>query len=590
MLTALFLALPALALGGDRVLHTYHPRTWYSDLLAGPAEVSPDGRFLLYSLEERLFLVELERGEVGPLAARIGWDSVGWARWAGTGARLLVIGKEKGLDGNACLDLVGGGRTASGLWDGIQDVLGTPLPARRVVAARRNGAPALWLDEGAETEPRKLVDGANRLAWAASPEGTRLALLRRNDAGWADLLLVELESGTCRTLRTDLDTSDQPTRMAWWKDEILASLVGPVHGSPEEKQDPRAARDLDVYAVSAADGALRAVVEGAGDDLVSGVAGGRLFWTNVRTSMRVGLVPGAGGEVREILGETSSLPFWHPDGTRLSAMFGPMSLADWALNWDLGAVRLDADRRPSGPLEPVVVGPHEDFGLTWSPDGRWLAYHSHRSPGPAMGYRSSGATDDLWLRPAAGGAEIRLTRDVGTEVCQPDWSPDGCELVFVALGPRSGRFRAVVVEIDPETGAPLAQRDLVVPGIDGDILAAAYSPTGPEMALEERTRDGRHHLWIVSLETREKRQLAEFEALSEVSGIDFDPSGTSVVYVALVGEHHQLHRVGTDGVSPPERLTDAREELFVPQVSPDGAHVAVTLYTHTKTVLSRSLE
>lgn len=594
MLATLLLLLPS-ALSpftqaeADASLHTYHPRTWYADLLDGGALVSPDGRFLIYRMEQQPFLVELESGTVGTLAERIGWDSVTFARWSGQGSRLVVVGREEGEGHDAEIDLQSGERSDSRLWDEIHDMLCAPSPERRIVAARRKGKSALWLQDDSLEEPRALVDGTAKLAWAISPDSARLAFLRSNDAGWADLYRVDLDTGVVRTLLEDLDTSYQSTSMAWWEEEVFLSLVGPERGAPEDKQTPKEGRDLDIYAVSVEDGTLRPVVAGEGDDLVGGVANGHLFWTHVRTSMRIGLVPASGGDVREVVGETASFPFWHPEGDRVSAMYGPMSLADWALNWDLGVMPLDANLRPAGALEPVIVGPHEDFGLTWSPDGRWLAYHSHRSPGPAMAYGGGGATDDIWLRPAAGGEEIRLSNDAGFEVCQPDWSPDGFELMFVAIDPRAGRYRPVVVEIDPETGARVAQRDFRVPGIEGDVLAAAYSPTAPEVALQERTRDGRHHLWIVAIDSLEKRLLAEFDSLPELSGVDFDPWGESVVYTALSKGHHQLFRVDATGDSDPEQLTNVQEELFVPQVSPDGEHIAVTVYTHTKTVQSRPL-
>ncbi len=575
---------------GEQVLHTYHPRTWYADLLAGPAEVSPDGSWLLYTLEGRPELVELASGEVRPLAERMGWNDVAWARWAGSGARLVTVGRKDGKVGAASFDLSSGERCESDLWAAFDDVLFTSRPGRRIVAGRRDGLDALWLEDAELGEPRALVSGVSPLGWAVSPEATELVFLTQNEAGWVDLEHVELESGARRVLRRNLDASYQPTPLAWWQGEILLSLVGATDGTPAAKQDPSAERDLDIFALSLADGSLRCVVDAPGDDLVTGVVEGRLLWTHVDTSMRVARVPSSGGVLVELAGTTASFPSWHPDGDRVAVMYGPMTLADWALNWDLGVVSLDRELRPRGALEPLIVGPHEDFGPRWSPDGRWLAYHSHRSPAPSMAYRGWKATDDIWLRPAAGGRELRLTRDVGFEVCQPDWSPDGCELIFVAVDPRTGRCRPVVVEIDPETGARLEQREFHVPGIEGDVLAAVYSPSAPEVALEERLRDGRRRLWVVEIDARKGRLLAEFEALTEVSGLDFDPLGESVYYVALAGGHHQLFRVRTDGSSEPERLSDVGEELFTPQVSPDGKQMALTVYTHTKTVRSRPLK
>ena len=595
MLASLLIALASF--DGEQVHHSYHPRTWYSDLLAGPAVCSPDGRFLSYTKEGQQVVVELASGEVVPLSERIGWDAVNWVRWAGDGSRLLAIGRDGGVAVDAAFDLQTGERSESGLWEQIFDVLCTSSPERRIVAGRHAGKLGLWLEEKGHAEPTRLTSRARKLAWAVAPDAGMLAVLLQNEKGWADLILADLQTGERRTLLADADASYQPTTMAFTADgsEILLSLVGVQRGSAQDKQDPDSDRDLDIFALDIASATLRSVVGGPGDDLVTGIVGGRLLWTNVITSMRIGIVPAAGGDVTELIGETASYPYWHPDGDRVSAMYGPMTIADWALNWDLGAMGVDSKGRSTGALEALIVGPHEDFALNWSPDGRWMAYHSHRGPKPAMAYSGGGATDDIWMRAADGGPEIQLSRNAGPEVCQPDWSPDGFEVMFVAIDQRAGRFRPVVVEIDPETGARVAQRNFLVPGIDGDVLSAVYSPVGPEVAFEERTRDGTHRLWVVSLESREKRLLAEFEALSEISGIDFGPNGESLLYVALheedqQGEHHALFRVATDGDSAPVRLTNVAEEIYTPQASPDGELIAVTIYTHTKSVKSKALE
>ena len=67
------------------VLHTYHPRSWYADCLAGPAESSADGRFLLYRFEETVRLFDVETTEVRPLVEVLEWDGVAFATWTPTG-------------------------------------------------------------------------------------------------------------------------------------------------------------------------------------------------------------------------------------------------------------------------------------------------------------------------------------------------------------------------------------------------------------------------------------------------------------------------------------------------------------------------
>lgn len=156
--------------------------------------------------------------------------------------------------------------------------------------------------------------------------------------------------------------------------EVVLSLVGAEHGTLADKQRPDSERDLDLYALDCETGSLRLLVEGPGDDLVTGVTDGALLWTTLQTSMRTCTAPLSGkGEAVEATGETSSYPYWHPDGDRISAMYGAFHVADWALNWDVGVVAVDADGRPLGALEPLVVGTYEDFAGVWSPDGRWIA-------------------------------------------------------------------------------------------------------------------------------------------------------------------------------------------------------------------------
>ncbi len=62
------------------------------------------------------------------------------------------------------------------------------------------------------------------------------------------------------------------------------------------------------------------------------------------------------------------------------------------------------------------------------------------------------------------------------------------------------------------------------------------------------------------------------------------PDGKAVAYTGLINGHHQLFLVCIEAGSKPKQLTHGNEEVYAPQISPDGNLIAVTVYTHTKTV------
>ncbi len=58
------------------------------------------------------------------------------------------------------------------------------------------------------------------------------------------------------------------------------------------------------------------------------------------------------------------------------------------------------------------------FGATWSPDGRFVAYSSDR-----------GRKFDVWVQQVSGGDPVQVTRGSGHN-WQPEWSPDGRYIAY----------------------------------------------------------------------------------------------------------------------------------------------------------------
>lgn len=133
-------------------------------------------------------------------------------------------------------------------------------------------------------------------------------------------------------------------------------------------------------------------------------------------------------------------------------------LADWALNLDDAVVSVDERANRTSEPSVIVSGYHEDFPPAWSPDGKWTAYHSHRSAKPVPDYSSPGSTDDIYLRRADDiqAPEIRLT-DFGWETGPAYWSPDGKNLLFHSWqhGGKPEIEKLFVITLDTQSGSAL---------------------------------------------------------------------------------------------------------------------------------------
>jgi len=68
------------------------------------------------------------------------------------------------------------------------------------------------------------------------------------------------------------------------------------------------------------------------------------------------------------------------------------------------------------------------FGATWSPDGRFIAYSSDR-----------GGKFDIWVQQVSGGDPVQITKGPGQN-WQPDWSPDGKYIAYRSESGEGGLF------------------------------------------------------------------------------------------------------------------------------------------------------
>jgi Tol biopolymer transport system component len=419
------------------------------------------------------------------------------------------------------------------------------------------------------------LDGrVNGLAWA--PSGESLYAVVLHEDGLSALNEISID-GRVTVVKANLDASPFLNSIAFSADGRTLYLALASDGVPDlaKRHDPEAPhRDLDIYALDSGTGQLRVVVSGEGDDFFPYVLDGHLYWTHNDPAAEVVVFPLAGGDLRAAA-QHGFLPRWSPDGRQIAFTRGYHRLSDYGLDMDGWVVAVDASGAVTSAPRAWIRGFGEDMGPVWSPDGRWVAYHSHRSQTAVPLYESPGRTDDQWLMPAAGGSEVRLT-DFGFEVGPPDWSPDGRHLVFDSWE-KDGipRFaKPWIVTIDPAAGRSLGAARMPLPdGVRG-ITGESWSPRGDEIAFVERIDDTRRALWVSHPDGSAAQKLAEFQSYT-IGGLAWTPDARELLFGALADDRMQIFAIPRNGGTARQLTRDAANVMH-PSVSPDGRLVAAS--------------
>ncbi|HUL79197.1 MAG TPA: hypothetical protein VL691_18165 [Vicinamibacteria bacterium] len=189
----------------------------------------------------------------------------------------------------------------------------------------------------------------------------------------------------------------------------------------------------------------------------------------------------------------------------------------------------------------------------WSPDGARVVFTSDRTGRP-----------QLWEVAAEGGKARRLRSNDATEY-QADVSPDGRQLAF--LSDLDGPERLLVQELPSG-----AVRELVRHG-DGTIFGNPHwSPDGRSITFSSNYRIG-HQIYVVEAATGRVRRISP--VMSGGCEPRFSRDGRKVVYVSRGHMHPTSRLVEHDLASGEERVLVSWPALnYDPVYSPDGAELA----------------
>jgi Tol biopolymer transport system component/DNA-binding winged helix-turn-helix (wHTH) protein len=153
-------------------------------------------------------------------------------------------------------------------------------------------------------------------------------------------------------------------------------------------------------------------------------------------------------------------------------------------------------RSPAPPTQRALTRVTFDkglqFGATWSPDNRFIAYSSDR-----------GGKFDIWVQQISGGDPVQITKSPGHN-WQPDWSPDGKYIAYRSEDGDGGLF------IIPALGGVGLARKIVSAG-----FYPRWSPDGSRILFQTSQMRGENEFSVVSLDGKPPRKVVtEFGPLT----------------------------------------------------------------------------
>lgn len=287
--------------------------------------------------------------------------------------------------------------------------------------------------------------------------------------------------------------------------------------------------------------------------------------------------PAGGGPSRVLATFQSETPSWDPSGHALAVTFGTWRrVVDDAkypdIAQDIGIINLDATLPADRPTTVVAQSPSEDQAMAWSPNRKWIAFHSHRE-----------MSDDVWLRPADASRPDRRISMLGrgAETGWPRWSSDGRWVLFNATRKNDRRGVLFLAGVDQETGAVTAEpAEIATPGLVGDVVHAEWLPDSDRIVV--LTRESAGHLAIVVASRRGAavRVVHRIETEHDFPGLGVSPDGRHVAFVAPASDgFFQIFRMPVDG-GPSVQVTTDPSNKTQPAWSPDSARVAFTVWSY----------
>lgn len=359
-------------------------------------------------------------------------------------------------------------------------------------------------------------------------------------------------------------------------------VYGPVAFAPDGSTMyvslANASGTVDLWAAPSAGGRARRLTSFSRDTYGPSIAADRSVLFKVQSYRTVvAIAPVEGGSAQPLAAFQSETPSWDPAGRLLGITYGTWRrVVDDAkypdIAQDAGIIAVDPATPATQPSSIVHASGSEDQALCWSPNGKWIAFHSHKDQ-----------SDDVWLRPAAGDTPPRRISFLGrgAEVGWPRWSPDGRWLLFDGASRATHRSVMFVAGVDQETGALTREpQELPVRGVDAEVSHAEWLGDSTHVVVIGKDGPGRHVIFTVAREDGTARVVRRFASEHDTPGLAVSPDGREVAFVEAAPDgFFQLFRMPVAGGTPVQVTTD-RSNKTQPAWSPDGRQLAFTVWNY----------
>jgi Tol biopolymer transport system component len=285
-----------------------------------------------------------------------------------------------------------------------------------------------------------------------------------------------------------------------------------------------------------------------------------------------------GGPTRQLTTFQSETPSYHPTRPLIAFTYGTWRrVVDDAkypdIAQEIGVVDVSQSLPAAKPSEVLEESDSEDQAMTWSPNGKWIAFHTHKE-----------MSDDVWLRPADGkGPDKRITfLGRGAEVGWPRWSPDGRTVLLNGARKSDGASVLYAIGVNQDTGATTSElREINVTGVTGEMGHAEWMPDSGTVIATAKEGPGRHVIFTVPAGGGRATVIHRFDTEHDFSGLGVSTNGRFVAFVAPASDgFFQIFVKTIGGTMPPVQLTTDRSHKTQPAFSPDGARVAFTVWSY----------